>query len=123
MNHLSRLMIFLAGIFGAAGVAAAAASSHEDSRNLAAISTILLAHAPALLAVGLLGKGRALIGSALVLALGTLVFGLDLGWREMSGTALFSGLAPVGGVLMLLGWIGIAAAATTGMREDSIKKD
>ncbi len=123
MTHLSRLMIFLAGVFGAGGVAAAAAGSHGDSRNLAAIATILLAHAPAVLAIGLFGKGRVLMGAALVLGLGTLLFGLDLIWREMAGNALVAGIAPVGGGLMILGWIGIALSAATGMRGNSIKKD
>lgn len=109
MFPTSRWLVFVAGLIGAAGVAAAAAASHGgESRNLAAISAVFLAHAPALIALGLFGKGRILQGAAVGLVVGTVLFGADLGMREFAGHSLFSGAAPTGGGLMILSWIGIA---------------
>ncbi|MHA6690115.1 DUF423 domain-containing protein [Devosia sp. A449] len=109
---LPRLTLAAAGIIGAIGVVAAAGASHgELSRNLAAIAAIGLAHGPALLALGLAGRGRVLSAAAALLALGTLVFIGDLGMREWQGHGLFAGAAPLGGLGMITGWLTVAAAA------------
>ena len=110
MNLLSRILLLLAGVLGAAGVAAAAAASHGESRNLSAIATIFLAHAPVLLVLALHGRSRLLGGAAVALAAGTLVFGSDLALRQWMGHALFPGAAPLGGVTMMLGWLLIVVA-------------
>jgi uncharacterized membrane protein YgdD (TMEM256/DUF423 family) len=48
IDWFSRLTILLAGILGAAGVAAAAGASHsDDTRVLGALALIALSHAPA----------------------------------------------------------------------------
>lgn len=109
---LPRLILAAAGIIGAIGVMAAASASHsEPSRNLAAIAAIGLAHGPALLALGLAGRGRVQHAAAMLLALGTLVFMGDLGMREWQGHGLFSGAAPLGGLGMIAGWLTLALAA------------
>ena len=107
-----RLTIAAAGLAGAMGVVAAAAASHAgESRNLAAIATICLAHGPALLAVGLAAPATRLFRlAAALLAIGTLIFAADLGMREWQGNGLFSGAAPLGGVGMIGGWLGLALA-------------
>jgi uncharacterized membrane protein YgdD (TMEM256/DUF423 family) len=106
---LHRILLVIAGLVGAGGVAAAAASSHMvESRNLAAMAAVFLSHGPALLAVGLFGKSRAFAISGAILAVGTVIFGADLALREFSGTPLFTGAAPIGGGLMILGWVGFA---------------
>jgi uncharacterized membrane protein YgdD (TMEM256/DUF423 family) len=110
MEHLSRTLLVLAGLIGAVGVAAAAGATHADSHNLSAIATIFLAHAPVFLVVALNGRGRVLLWSTGLLALGTLVFGADLGLREWLGQPAFAGAAPLGGAAMILGWLGLAAA-------------
>ncbi|KKC35573.1 hypothetical protein WH87_16110 [Devosia epidermidihirudinis] len=108
---VTRLTLVAAGIIGAAGVMAAAGASHgEASRNLSAVATICLAHGPALLALGLAGRGRILRFAAVSLGLGTLVFAGDLGVREWLGHGLFPGAAPLGGGGMILGWAAIVAA-------------
>lgn len=111
MTILPRVLLVLAGLIGASGVAAAAGASHAESRNLSAIAMVFLAHAPVLVAVSLHGRGGALAVVAGLLALGTLVFGADLAMRDWTGHALFAGAAPMGGVLMILGWLGLAASA------------
>ena len=104
-----RITLVAAGLIGAVGVMAAAGASHGgESRNLAAIAAICLAHGPALLALGLMGRGRVLTAAGLVLALGTAIFAGDLGMREWLGNGLFAGAAPSGGGAMILGWLGIA---------------
>jgi uncharacterized membrane protein YgdD (TMEM256/DUF423 family) len=105
-----RVLLVSAGLMGAAGVAAAASASHGESRNLAAVATMFLAHAPVLLIVGLWGQGRAFMGAAAALGVGTALFGADLAMREYAGHALFAGAAPVGGGLMVLGWLGLTLA-------------
>ena len=108
----SRLTIAAGGLAGAVGVMAAASASHlGESRNLAAIAAIGLAHGPALLALGLAGPATRLFRiAAALLALGTLVFAADLGMREWQGASLFPGAAPVGGLGMIGGWLFVVVA-------------
>ena len=107
-NWAGRIILIAAGLIGAVGVMAAAAASHGEWRNLAAMAAICLAHGPALLALGLMGRGRVLMTAGLVLVLGTAIFAGDLSMREWLGNGLFAGAAPIGGVAMILGWLGIA---------------
>lgn len=106
-NDLSRrLLLLAAGLAGAVGVIAAASASHAgESRNLSAISTICLAHGPALLALCAIGLDNRLFRfAAYLLAAGTFVFSTDLGVREWLGHGAFPGAAPLGGVGMIGGW-------------------
>ncbi|WP_332691231.1 DUF423 domain-containing protein [Devosia sp.] len=113
-----RLVLAVAGMVGAIGVVAAAAASHDgNSRNLAAIATICLAHGPALLALGLAARGRMLNLAAVLLALGSIIFAGDLGMREWLGRGLFAGAAPLGGGFMIGGWLAIVAGALFGRRD------
>ena len=105
-----RVLLVSAGLMGAAGVAAAASASHGESRNLSAAATMFLAHAPVLLVLGLWGQGRAFMGAGAALGAGTAIFGVDLAMREYAGHALFAGAAPIGGGLIILGWLGLALA-------------
>lgn len=107
-----RLILAAAGLIGAGGVMAAAAASHGgESRNLAAIAAIALAHGPALLALALAGRGRVLGLAGMLLAAGTMIFAGDLGMREWQGHGLFTGAAPLGGAGMIGGWLAITVAA------------
>ncbi|GGE52291.1 hypothetical protein GCM10007276_31620 [Agaricicola taiwanensis] len=101
------LMIVLAGLLGAAGVAAAAASSHAtDGPRFASLALIALTQAPALLALGLYaGPGTVLRIGGLVIALGALLFCLDLASRQFIGNGLFPMSAPLGGMAMIAGWL------------------
>lgn len=117
MAAMSRLLVLLAGLAGALGVASAAAAAHVDAgRNLGVISTICLAHGPALLALGLWGRSRVLLAAAGLLALGTALFCGDLAMRQFVGAGLFPGAAPLGGGIMLLGWLGIGLGGVIGRR-------
>jgi uncharacterized membrane protein YgdD (TMEM256/DUF423 family) len=119
-----RLLLVFAGLIGAVGVATAASASHAtESRNIAAIASICLAHGPALLAVALAGKTRAWQVAGTILALGTLLFVGDLAIREWTGQGLFPGAAPLGGGAMMLGWISLAFVGLWSRPGKQINKD
>ncbi|MDB5572730.1 MAG: putative uncharacterized small rane protein [Hyphomicrobiales bacterium] len=112
MTLASRLLLAFAGLMGAGGVALAAAGAHMGGDNLATASTFLLVHAAAV--TGALARprpGRALLAAAALLALGAALFGGDLALRALAGVKLFAMAAPLGGIVMILGWLGLAAAA------------
>ena len=113
LNNLRPLILFLSGLFGAAGVALAAAASHGgDTRLLGTASTMCLIHAPALVALyGVHRQVRTATLAALVIALGTLLFAGDLLARHFLGSGLFPMAAPTGGTTMILGWLIVAAGA------------
>ncbi|PRD45833.1 DUF423 domain-containing protein [Phyllobacterium phragmitis] len=97
------------GLSGAAALAAYAASAHGGSANLGTVAPILLAHAPALLVLAVLAPGRmaAWIGGWTTLA-GLILFAGDLVMRDIAGTRLFPYAAPLGGTLLITGWLVIA---------------
>ena len=108
---MPRFLILAAGLLGAAGVALLAAAAHLGGDNLRTAAGFMLAHAPALLAVGLAGNGRLLPVAGLVLLAGVALFAGDLVLRDLVGTRLFPMAAPTGGTLTILGWLGVALSA------------
>jgi len=110
-----RVTLVIAGLVGGAGVMAAAGASHGgESRNLAAIAAVCLAHGPTLLALGLSGlRHRALLIAAALIGAGTLIFAGDLMVREWLGHGAFPLAAPIGGVGMIGGWAAIMVAGVT----------
>ena len=104
-------LLFSAGLLGASGVALSAAAAHQDAANVATAASFLLMHAPAFLALSL-QRGSRLTGiGGWVLLLGLMMFCGDLLARAYLGTRLFPMAAPSGGVLMIGGWLAIAASA------------
>jgi uncharacterized membrane protein YgdD (TMEM256/DUF423 family) len=119
-----RAVVALAGAMGAAGVALAAASAHQaDATRLASASSMLLFHAPAVLAAALLAE-RGVIHTrlGLVAAFGFVVaaaaFAGDLTLRQYAGHALFPMAAPTGGTLLIVSWLALAMAALWPRRGD-----
>lgn len=113
---MNRLLTVAGALAGAAGVALSAAAAHAGGGNLATAATMLLAHAPVLVAVGLAGSGRAMHWAALLLFAGALLFAGDLLARHWLGGRLFPFAAPLGGIAMIAGWLAIALAALTSRR-------
>ncbi|MHC2622938.1 uncharacterized membrane protein YgdD (TMEM256/DUF423 family) [Bradyrhizobium huanghuaihaiense] len=118
-----RLLIGLAGLMGAAGVALAAASAHgADASRLASASAImLLFHATAILAgVALLARGLLHGGIGLVAAsgfvIGAALFAGDLSLRQFAGHSLFPMAAPTGGTVMIASWLAVTLAAVVAKR-------
>ncbi|MCK1653137.1 DUF423 domain-containing protein [Bradyrhizobium sp. 149] len=112
-----RLLIGLAGVMGAAGIALAAASAHGgDASRLASASAMLLFHATAMLAVvALLGRGLLHGGIGIIAAFGFVsgaaLFAGDLTLRQYAGHSLFPYAAPTGGSVMILSWLAVTLAA------------
>lgn len=111
---LGRILLFVGALFGATGVALSAVNAHLGGANIGTAASFLLTHAPALLAIGLLGGryGDGLIRSGgVLLFFGPLLFSGDLLVREFVGERLFPMAAPSGGTLTILGWIVVAIGA------------
>jgi len=117
MNLLRRLVILLAGLIGAAGVAAAAAGAHLNADpNLTTAAYFLMLGATGATAAAALGAALgptwsfADVGGA-VIALGALLFGGALAVRALWGITLFPMAAPTGGTMLILGWLVTGLAA------------
>jgi uncharacterized membrane protein YgdD (TMEM256/DUF423 family) len=114
---LFRLLVVLAGAMGASGVALAAASAHQpDATRLASASSMLLFHASAVLAAGLLVERRVIhmqlgFGAAFGFVIAAALFAGDLTLRQYAGHSLFPMAAPTGGTLLILSWLTLAVAA------------
>ncbi len=120
MMALMILLVF-AGLMGAAGVALAAAGAHvAPDTGLDSAARILLLHAAAMLgAAALAEKGilwRPLALAALAAWLvGSVLFSGDITLRAFFGHRLFPMAAPSGGLVLIAGWLVLAAAAVGGL--------
>lgn len=102
----SRLIGFVAGLYGASGVALLAAGAHAlPEANLDIAGSILLFHAAALLALVAGGRIAWRNFAALLIVLGCLLFSGDLVFRAVTARHLFPMAAPAGGVALIVGWL------------------
>lgn len=112
-----RLLIALAALAGFLGVLLSAMGRHwASAQYLTTVAQFLLMHAPALLALAALtGAGlvqdRVAAAAGLALALGLALFCGDLAARDFLQRPLFPMAAPAGGLVLMLGWLLILAAA------------
>lgn len=114
-------LLALAGLMGAAGVAAAAAGAHLGYANFPVAAQFLMLHAvavAALVAIRPFGS-RLLDIAAAILVLGTLSFSGGLMCTDAFGAPPFPHAAPFGGTALILGWLFVAAAAFTLRRSAS----
>lgn len=114
----SGLLVSLAGLVGALGVALAALASHAGGEALLRPASIIcLTHAPALLALGLIGL-RLKLGftAGLGIAAGTLLFSGDLVARHFLGSGLFPMAAPTGGITLILSWLALTLSGLLSRR-------
>lgn len=114
---MQRLFILIGGLAGGGGVALSAVAAHAGGDYVATASSFLMAHAPTLLAIGLLGRGLVLATGGAVLVVGLLLFCGDLLMRYYLGDRLFPMAAPTGGTLMIIGWVVVALSAFATRRE------
>ncbi len=114
MTPWLRLLVALASVMGGCGVVLAALAAHAaDAARLVPASSMLLFHAPAVIAAVLLAeRGLAWRRLALVAATGFLagavLFAGDLALRQFAGHSLFPMAAPTGGTLLILSWLTLA---------------
>jgi uncharacterized membrane protein YgdD (TMEM256/DUF423 family) len=113
------LYLVVAGLMGAAGVALSAAAAHAPKLAGAGSAALMLVlHAAALLglsaliAQGALGEmGRVALW---VVTGGAILFAVAVVMPMLVGMKLFPFAAPIGGILMIIGWLMIAMAALAG---------
>jgi len=112
-----RILIILAAVMGADGVILAALSAHQgDATRLAAASSMLLFHSPAVLAAVALAERGIIdirIGTAAAsgFVIAAALFAGDLSLRQFAGHPLFPYAAPSGGTLLVVSWLLLAVAA------------
>ncbi len=114
--NAERLFLFFAGLSGAVAMASYAASTHGDHAYLDVVAPILLGHAAAFIGFAVLSaRSRAVYWSAILVLIGLALFAGDLILRDLTGNKLFAMAAPVGGTLMIGGWMmaGLAAFIPT----------
>jgi uncharacterized membrane protein YgdD (TMEM256/DUF423 family) len=119
---MNRALIVTAGLMGAAGIVLAALGAHgSDLNRLVTASSMLLFHAPVLLAAVLL-RDRQLVQRhvALVAAIGFVagatLFAADLSVRDLAGHAMFAMAAPTGGTILIGAWLLLAFAGLVARR-------
>lgn len=117
LEQLKPLVLLMAGLCGASGVALAAAATHMGGALLGPASAMCLAHAPAMLAL-FVGAERIRTATlaGLAMGLGTLLFAGDLVMKQFYGISLFPMAAPAGGMLMIGSWL-VAAAGVMFVRK------
>ncbi|RWQ65343.1 DUF423 domain-containing protein [Mesorhizobium sp.] len=106
-----RTFVFVGGLCGAVGVALSAAAAHLGGAFVGTVASFLLMHAPVFLAIGLVGANRILRAASLILLVGLVLFCSDLLARDLLNSRLFPLSAPIGGTLLIAGWLAIAASA------------
>jgi uncharacterized membrane protein YgdD (TMEM256/DUF423 family) len=113
----SRIHLALAALMGGAGVILWSMAAHAPAGpTLATAAQMLLIHAGGVCGItacrkqGLIHDKFASLGVTLLL-LGVALFAADRALRSMVGQRLFPGAAPLGGLLMIGGWLGVAGAA------------
>lgn len=124
-----RMWILLAGLLGASGVGLGAFQAHglerwltkrgvsaadveHRSANCEVAVRYQLIHAVALLGVGLLaGQGRSALAhaSGVLFLLGVLFFSGGLYLGVFTGSMLHWSIVPSGGLLLIVGWLALAA--------------
>jgi uncharacterized membrane protein YgdD (TMEM256/DUF423 family) len=110
-------ILIVAALLGACGVMLAAAAAHAaPGAGLDSAAYMLLFHAAATLGgaalaqQGVLWRPLALLALAALL-LGAGLFAGDVALRGLAGHRLFPMAAPSGGIILIIGWLALAAAA------------
>jgi uncharacterized membrane protein YgdD (TMEM256/DUF423 family) len=112
--HALHTGLILGGVSGAAGVMLSAVAAHSHAGALIdTAARMLLVHAAAFVALGLaarIQRDRLLILSMALLSVGLGLFCGDLVARAFVGSKLFAMAAPVGGSMLILGWVAVTLA-------------
>jgi uncharacterized membrane protein YgdD (TMEM256/DUF423 family) len=111
------ILLILAALLGACGIILAAAGAHAaPGAGLDSAAYMLLFHAAAVMGgaalaqQGLLWRPLALLALAAWIV-GAILFAGDIALRAFAGHRLFAMAAPTGGIILIIGWLALAAAA------------
>jgi uncharacterized membrane protein YgdD (TMEM256/DUF423 family) len=119
---MSRALIVIAALMGAAGIVLAALGAHgSEYTRLATASSMLLFHSPVILAVVLLVDRKWVqrhlaVAGGIGFALGGILFATDLALRDLAGHALLPMAAPSGGTILIASWALLALAGLVARR-------
>jgi uncharacterized membrane protein YgdD (TMEM256/DUF423 family) len=111
------ILIVLAALMGAGGIGLAAATAHmAPGAGLDSAAYMLLFHAAAVLGGAALMQQGVLwrpLGLVVLAAwvLGAALFSGDIALRAFAGHRLFAMAAPSGGIILIVAWFALAAAA------------
>jgi uncharacterized membrane protein YgdD (TMEM256/DUF423 family) len=115
------ILIALAGLMGAGGIALAAAGAHmAPGAGLNSAAYMLLFHAAAVVGgVALIQQGALWRPLALLVlaawVLGAVLFSGDIAMRAFTAHRLFPMAAPSGGMILIGAWLALTAAAIAAM--------
>ena len=115
------ILLILAGLMGAGGVALAAAAAHAAPHaGLDGAAYLLLFPATAILGgTALMKQGllwRPLTLAALIgFVVGAGLFAGDLSLRAFAGHRLFPMAAPAGGTILIVAWLALSVAGLAGL--------
>ena len=119
---MNQILIALAGLMGAAGIALTAAGAHgKPGAGLDSAGYLLLIHAVAVIAgLAAARQGVALrpLGTVALwgFAIGAGLFSADVAARAYLGHRLFPFAAPTGGLIMIVSWLCLTVAALAALR-------
>ncbi len=119
---MTHLLLALAGFMGACGVVLTAASAHgKPGSGLDSAGYLLLLHAAAIIATAAAIRSDLLLrplGTVTLwgFALGAGLFAADVAARAYLGHRLFPMAAPTGGVILIVSWLVMVAAALAAAR-------
>lgn len=119
---MEQVLIALAGLMGAAGVVLTAAGAHgKPGAGLDSAGYLLLIHAAAVIAGTVAARQGIILRPLGNIALcgfvvGAGLFAADVAARAYLGSRLFPFAAPTGGVILILGWLVLVAAALAALR-------
>jgi uncharacterized membrane protein YgdD (TMEM256/DUF423 family) len=116
---VNRSLVTVAGLCGAAGVGLAAAGTHAGQPDLGIAANFLLFHAAALIGIALLKANRIATAAGWVLVAGLVLFAGDLVILTERGASPFPLAAPIGGSLLILGWLLLALSPFVGRPGDA----
>jgi uncharacterized membrane protein YgdD (TMEM256/DUF423 family) len=121
LSNTTRLFIVIASLLGATGVAAGAYASHglstwADAGQVEYFQlavTYQLFHSITLLVICLLTifrNNRFLLISKVAFVLGIILFSGSLYLYVLTGSKLLTAATPIGGMLLIAGWLSVAVA-------------
>jgi uncharacterized membrane protein YgdD (TMEM256/DUF423 family) len=112
----SKLHLVIASLMGLAGTVLLAMAAHGGGSSLQTAGQFLLFHAPVIMGVTAIRRLDLMpmrwgANAITVLILGVVLFCGDIALRSFKGVSLFAYAAPIGGGLIMLGWVGLAVCA------------
>ena len=121
----SKFPIIIGAIFAMTGVILGAFGAHALEKTLTAREmadvwktavSYQMWHALALILLGVLGSSIRIKTSTIFLSLGILLFSGSLYWLSLDGLRWLGPITPLGGLLMIAGWVSLIVSA---MRKSS----